>query len=169
MTEPRDPYDVLRVSPEADEEAIRAAYRALARRHHPDRAGAAGHYRMSEINRAWEVLSDPTRRAAWDRERAAETADPRSSRRTSREPTWVGAAGPPPGRPSGSMLTFGRHKGWSIGEIARVDPGYLEWLELRPEGRPFVQEIDHTLRRVGFRTLRPTGAAGQPRRRFGFG
>lgn len=64
----------------------------------------------------------------------------------------TGAAGRPPGRPSGSVLNFGRHLGWSIGEIARVDPGYLVWLEDRPEGRPFLDEIDATLRRSGFRT-----------------
>lgn len=168
MIEPRDPYDVLRVTPDANQEAIRAAYRALARRFHPDHAGIAGHARMSEINAAWEVLSDPARRAAWDRTRAAQAADPRSSRPTRGEPSWVGAAGPPPGRPSGSVLTFGRHKGWSIGEIARVDPGYLEWLELRPEGRPHLKEIDETLRRTGFRT-RQTSSMRQPRRRFGFG
>jgi curved DNA-binding protein CbpA len=170
MIEARDPYDVLRVAPDADQEAIRSAYRALARRFHPDRAGTAGHYRMSEINAAWEVLGDPGRRAAWDRARAAEAADPRSSRPAGREPSWVGAAGPPPGRPSGSVLTFGRHKGWSIGEIARVDPGYLDWLELRPEGRRYVEEIDQTLRRTGFRTTRPASSfGGRPRRRFGFG
>src|SRR5919204_81217 len=38
-------------------------------------------------------------------------------------PNGVGAAGPPPGRPFGSILTFGRPIGWSLGEIARVDPG----------------------------------------------
>ena len=31
----------------------------------------------------------------------------------------LGAAGPPPGRPSGSVLNFGRYSGWSLGEIAR--------------------------------------------------
>ena len=36
--------------------------------------------------------------------------------------SWEGTAGPPPGRPSGSVLDFGRFKGWSLGEIARVDP-----------------------------------------------
>jgi curved DNA-binding protein CbpA len=63
----------------------------------------------------------------------------------------TGAAGRPPGRPSGSVLKFGRHLGWSIGEIARVDPGYLVWLEDRPEGRPYLEEIDRTLRLRGFR------------------
>jgi curved DNA-binding protein CbpA len=76
----------------------------------------------------------------------------------------TGAAGRPPGRPSGSVLKFGRHLGWSLGEIARVDPGYLVWLEDRPEGRPYADEIDHILRRNGFRT----GAEPTPKKgRFG--
>jgi len=70
-------------------------------------------------------------------------------RHTERDGT--GAAGRPPGRPSGSVLKFGRHLGWSLGEIARVDPGYLVWLEDRPEGRPYAAEIDDILRRSGFR------------------
>ena len=63
----------------------------------------------------------------------------------------TGGAGKPPGRPSGSVLPFGRHIGWSMGEIARVDPGYLVWLEDRADGRPYRDEIDRTLRQIGFR------------------
>jgi hypothetical protein len=74
-----------------------------------------------------------------------------------------GAAGAPPGRPSGSILPFGRHVGWSLGEIARVDPGYLEWLDQRPEGRPYRDEIDNLLRRLGRReqALAPSEARGR--------
>ncbi|MFN8630863.1 MAG: DnaJ domain-containing protein [Chloroflexota bacterium] len=56
-----------------------------------------------------------------------------------------GAAGPPPGRPMGSVLRFGRHIGWSLGEIARADPGYLQWLAARPEGQPYLDEINALL------------------------
>jgi hypothetical protein len=63
----------------------------------------------------------------------------------------AGAAGPPPGRPSGSVLDFGRHKGWSLGEIARVDPGYLVWLVEKREGQPYRSEIDTILRSLGVR------------------
>jgi curved DNA-binding protein CbpA len=74
----------------------------------------------------------------------------------------TGAAGKPPGRPSGSVLPFGRHVGWSLGEIARVDPGYLVWLEDRPEGRPYADEIDAMLRRSGFRNAdEPTKKKGR--------
>ena len=47
----------------------------------------------------------------------------------------VGSAGPPPGNPSGSVLNFGRYLGWSLGEIARYDLEYIEWLDRTPIGR----------------------------------
>ena len=62
-----------------------------------------------------------------------------------------GAAGPPPGRPSGSVLNFGRFTGWSLGEIARTDLEYIEWLDRVPIGRPYRDEIDGILRQAGRR------------------
>ncbi len=74
----------------------------------------------------------------------------------------TGAAGRPPGRPLGTVLPFGRHLGWSLGEIARTDPGYLVWLEGRHEGKPYLEEIDSILRRSGFRTTaEPTKKKGR--------
>ena len=64
---------------------------------------------------------------------------------------WHGAAGPPPGSPSGSVLNFGRYAGWSLGEIARSDLGYLEWLDRMPIGRSYRDEIDGLLRGSGVR------------------
>ena len=61
-------------------------------------------------------------------------------------PDGDGAAGPPPGNPSGSVLTFGRYAGWSLGEIARRDLEYIEWLDRMPIGRPYRDEIDAILR-----------------------
>jgi curved DNA-binding protein CbpA len=63
-----------------------------------------------------------------------------------------GAAGPPPGDPSGSLLNFGRFAGWSLGEIARRDLEYIEWLDRSSIGRQYRDEIDAILRRVGRRT-----------------
>jgi curved DNA-binding protein CbpA len=62
-----------------------------------------------------------------------------------------GAAGPPPGDPSGSVLNFGRFAGWSLGEIARRDLEYIEWLDRSSIGRQYRDEIDAILRRVGRR------------------
>jgi DnaJ-class molecular chaperone len=68
-TAARTPYEVLGVRDNADAEVIQAAYRALARKHHPDMAGKSGEAKMKEINAAWEVLSDPEQRASYDAER----------------------------------------------------------------------------------------------------
>ena len=38
-------------------------------------------------------------------------------------------------------MNFGRFYGWSLGEISRVDMGYLIWLAERPEGRPYKTEL----------------------------
>ena len=65
------------------------------------------------------------------------------------------------------MLPFGRHIGWSLGEIARVDPGYLVWLRDRQEGEPYRVEIAQVLR-----TMYPTpteAPAPAHHRRFPFG
>ncbi len=71
---------------------------------------------------------------------------------TMRAPEGYGAAGPAPGNPSGSTLTFGRYVGWSLGEIARRDLEYVEWLDRMPIGRPYRDEIDAILRHAGRRT-----------------
>jgi curved DNA-binding protein CbpA len=146
-----DAYAILGVKPESDHATIVAAYRALARRVHPDIAGEAATDRMILVNAAFEQLRTRERRAAYDQSRSGPGGF--AERRRS-GPDGTGAAGPPPGRPSGSVLTFGRHVGWSIGEIARVDPGYLVWLEERRDGQPFREEIDRMLRAVGYRVER---------------
>ena len=65
-----DPYKTLQVDPEAEDEVIEAAYKRLARKYHPDVApGPEAQDRMVRINQAWEMLRDPTRRAAVDRAR----------------------------------------------------------------------------------------------------
>jgi len=66
-----------------------------------------------------------------------------------------GAAGPPPGNPSGTVLPFGRYAGWSLGEVARRDIDYVEWLDRMPIGRPYREEIDELLRKAGRRRSVP--------------
>jgi curved DNA-binding protein CbpA len=66
----RDPYVVLGVTRDATTRQIAAAHRRLAKSYHPDLhdGGPEAAVRMREINEAWEVLSSPERRAAWDLE-----------------------------------------------------------------------------------------------------
>ncbi len=65
----KDFYDVLGVHRSASADDIKRAYRALARKHHPDVADnkAEAEHRFKEINEAYEVLSDPQKRAQYDR------------------------------------------------------------------------------------------------------
>lgn len=67
-------YAELGIASTATPAEVRRAYLALARRHHPDRLGdrspgerARSAARMARVNEAWNVLSDPSRRAAYDR------------------------------------------------------------------------------------------------------
>jgi len=62
-------YETLGVRPDATATEIREAYRALARRHHPDRAAGdsgADSAAMAAINEAYRVLGEPARRAVYD-------------------------------------------------------------------------------------------------------
>ncbi len=64
----RDYYEVLGVNRDADESAIKKAYRKLAMKHHPDRnAGDAKSEELfKEAKEAYEILSDSSKRAAYD-------------------------------------------------------------------------------------------------------
>jgi curved DNA-binding protein CbpA len=126
---------------------IRAAYVERARRLHPDIVGLRGLDGMRELNEAWEVLKDAARRAAYDMSTgsagsAAATSDSPFGGDDPSRPFWTGAMGPAPGRPFGPTLHFGIYEGWSIGEIARQDRGYLAWLRDKPEVEGFRGDID---------------------------
>lgn len=207
MSDRIDPYKILQVDAEAEDEVIQAAYRRLARKYHPDLATTPGaEARMAAINEAWELIGEPAARRAYDRKRkplvhapaatepkpdaaAPSAAHPAAAGRAAPPPRrpdgppagppppetvsrdWTsgrstqgsgydasmraadgfGAAGPPPGRPSGTVLNFGRYAGWSLGEVARTDIEYIEWLDRAPIGRNYRPEIDEILRSSGRR------------------
>ncbi|MDP2620154.1 MAG: molecular chaperone DnaJ [Hyphomicrobiales bacterium] len=64
----RDYYDVLGVPKNADDAAMKSAFRKLAMKYHPDRnpGDAGAEKRFKEINEAYEALKDPQKRAAYD-------------------------------------------------------------------------------------------------------
>jgi len=64
----RTHYDTLSVAEQAAPELVRKAYRRQAQKYHPDRApGLQAEQLMAQINEAYAVLSDPQRRASYDR------------------------------------------------------------------------------------------------------
>jgi molecular chaperone DnaJ len=64
----RDYYETLGVSRDADQAAIKSAFRKLAKEYHPDRnpGDETAEQRFKEVNEAYEALKDPQRRAAYD-------------------------------------------------------------------------------------------------------
>jgi curved DNA-binding protein CbpA len=147
----RTHYQTLQVDVEADSDVIATVYRRLAQRYHPDRdPGPEAERRMRELNAAHAVLKDPEQRARYDAELAQRRDRRNIDRYVKRAPEETtatdasfsfGEAGPPRGRASGSVLDFGRYKGWSLGQIAAYDPDYLEWFDRSPSGRHFRTEI----------------------------
>ena len=138
---------VLGVLPGADRRPIKAAYRAMARRYHPDFGG--DEHLMARVNEAWRVLGDPERRAAYD----GTTQKPAPAGRETRK--------------GHTILDFGRYQGWSLSEVADADDDYLDWLGRTPLGRPMRSEIADVLaeRSRVMESLRPVAAA--PRRAWG--
>lgn len=95
MGDDPDYYAILEVAPDADPDEIRLAFRRLARLYHPDVAGTGDVAHMRQINAAYDVLSDPTRRRQYDLSRPAHAPASRPTpARDPREPAARPSAGP---------------------------------------------------------------------------
>lgn len=145
--ERRDPYRILQVQRDADPDVVRAAYRALARRLHPDGAASpldeAAEQRMTDLNWAYALMRDPIRRERWESDRR------RSPPATPAEAATHGAPRAPlDADGAGQRLDFGRYQGWTLAEVARRDPDYLDWLRRHGSGARYRDTIDILLRRV---------------------
>ena len=73
----RDYYEVLQVSHGAQPLIINKAFRLLAAMYHPDNGRSADPDAFHEVVEAYRTLSDPVRRAAYDREHRGAIAEPR--------------------------------------------------------------------------------------------
>jgi len=62
----KDLYEVLQVSPRADEDTVHRVFRHLAKRFHPDNADSGNAERFNDVMQAFQVLSDPEQRARYD-------------------------------------------------------------------------------------------------------
>jgi curved DNA-binding protein len=111
---PRDYYEVLGVKRDASEDAIKKAYRKLARQYHPDRnpGDKQAEANFKEVQEAYDVLSDKARRERYDR---------------------FGFAGPEQGMPGGEGFPGGFRFHWGgpgggPGGGESVDPAMAEEL-----------------------------------------
>jgi curved DNA-binding protein CbpA len=150
-----DHYAVLGVSPDANRSAIQAAYRDLARRHHPDFGGDGS--KMAALNEAWSVLGRDETRLAYDATRRVPQRPAGHGTTPPRSPTGpISAAAARRGvDPRGRTHGFGRYADRTVSELAAHDPDYLEWLARAPAGLTFRQEIYTELAR------RPTAYPGR--------
>lgn len=128
----RTHYDTLEVSPAASPETIRAAYRSLMQRFHPDRlpGDATAAARAAEIAHAYDVLSDAARRAAYDaalRRPAAAAATARASARP---------AGAAPRRAGAGAGAGGGWGGFTWIAVLVAGVGVGGWLATRSFGEP---------------------------------
>jgi len=141
----RDPYRILQVQPHADPDVMRAAYRVLARKLHPDATAAmdeSAERRMAELNWAYAIVRDPVKRQQWESERRR-SAPPTPAE----DPTHGASRGPLGANAAGTRLDFGRYEGWTLGEVAKRDPDYLDWLRRHASGARFRETIDILQRR----------------------
>jgi curved DNA-binding protein CbpA len=150
MSAERDAYAVLCVPSHATREEISRAYRALARRFHPDGA-SPNHGRMAEINRAYDQLKTPDARVRYDADRRGGVAVG-PGRPASTTSPWPGTTPPTTSSRRGTgglasrmaarkaagedctTIDFGRYAGWRLVDLARSDPDYLRWLSRHSSG-----------------------------------
>jgi len=139
------------VSRHASWREIRAAYRVLARRFHPD--GTTPDARqMVAINSAYNLLDREQReggetaiRIRVGPETPAEGASPRATRPAMPNRGSLMGRVRAAQRLDTPMVDFGEYAGWSIAEIAEQNPRYLRWLGRHPSGNRFRAAIEQVL------------------------
>ncbi len=155
MVPARDAYKILQIDPSALPEVVEAAYRVLALVHHPDRNDNRDSGAMADLNWAYAVLHDPERRIAYDRERnpvpVAMAAHEGSSLLERMQRNAVAGMDGEAASPSRTVIDFGRYTGMTLGQLARLDPAYLEWLKRHSSGARFRNQIDAVLAAVAAR------------------
>jgi curved DNA-binding protein CbpA len=139
-----DYYGVLQITPSATFTEVHKAYRALAMQYHPDRNSAPGAgSAMAAINEAYAVLSDPTRRRGYDRERmntgSSDVAGPilRAAHDTLLKQGWVVA------HSNDSMVLLEQDlRTVRVSFLARADDGLLKRIGRQFAGFSVVMAVE---------------------------
>jgi len=148
--ERRDAYRILNVTADADPDVIRAAYRVLARKLHPDGKATpmspASEVAMADLNWAYAQIRDAPARARYEIERRA--APPRAAPPPTASEPWTHGVSPPGDEHDATLavLDFGRYAGWKLRDVAKRDIDYLTWLRRHASGAHFRPAIDRLLR-----------------------
>lgn len=143
-------YDVLQVTRHASESVIRAAYRTLVNKHHPDKnldAPDESSRLTAALNDAYAVLTDPARRQAYDEELDRKSSDgknrdrpaaAKSSHRTGARESASRPSSPPPPTKSSD----GGSSAWSwIGAIGAIFVVFAFYNSLSSQKAPQVQAV----------------------------
>jgi hypothetical protein len=146
-------YDLLGVPPEATQEEIRAAYRTLVQLFHPDRLAHLkpesrlfAEERLKSLNRAYEVLGDPARRAAYDYANTPRPAPPPQPRASSAPYRPEQRSEPPPPPPPQQPDFPGAARRATLERKRRVAQIEAEIAELSRGVAQMEAERDHTNR-----------------------
>jgi len=89
LTRKKDLYRILGVNQKADSAKIKKAYRRAAKKYHPD-ISPKGEQKFKEVQEAYETLSDPEKKAVYDREMSKKSVLPHSSTFNYPEPLKTG-------------------------------------------------------------------------------
>jgi len=128
----KDYYSILGIAKTASEDEVKKAYRKLAHRYHPDKAGG-DETKFKEINEAYQVLSDKNKRAQYDR---FGTADPMG-----------GFGGGPGGFPGGGQVNwenmgFDPSQFGDMGDFGDIFETFFEGLGVRPRRKTYEKGSD---------------------------
>src|SRR5258708_10166574 len=131
---PKDYYHILGISKSASDEEVKKAYRKLAHQHHPDKTGGDAS-KFKEINEAYQVLSDTTKRSQYDR---FGTAEPMGG--------FGGGQNPFEGFDMNDIFRggFGHMggEGFSSDEVGDIFESFFEGLGVRPKRRTYSHGSD---------------------------
>lgn len=151
-------YEILEVSPKASPEVLKAAYKSLIQRYHPDRnpGDQKAAERSQSVVQAYQELSDPSRRAAYDLELQRQS-EIRDNRRTRTREVMARAPAEEPKRESHRFY-------WGV--VAAIAVGlWFVWPSAKnghPSGPPLVGESKNEAAvQSGFQPSAEQGQTGQ--------